>query len=437
MKESAETPLDSSTTSEHPHVNFANLSPAAQSSKSGSPKDSRGSPNGHSSGPEALPTISISIGVPPKPVSNANAKRATKDSEYNEQHRSECVRAAKDIALSVLAALVILSVIVSSIIVSIKLGNAEPRVSAQSGGLRLVINQCITVTGSLIHEANSSSKNSSATVLFERVPYALPARRWHLAQAIDSDSVCYRRATEAPIQQCLHFDSSRNEYSGSDDCLIATVQSTQRAMNKSSNLLPLLLVFSSEFYCKPSELRTPPSLVSQLDAVLFVAATRVGLTGYMTWDASRFDFEHAQGIEPLHSNVALSDAIAALRFVKAYASRFGASANDVVLAARGASASDLLVLLSAKLKSQPSWTASQFYKALWLSSPSMHFVNMREADDNAARRTASVLARSACGSRASDRIGCLRNLTHAELAQLTRQLLQYEPELFSGMFFNF
>ena len=196
---------------------------------------------------------------------------------------------------------------------------------------------------------------------FRGIPFALPPvgdRRWRTAQIIEGIDDCWNGTLKAHNSSELCTQRLGNgTIIGDEDCLYLDVVTPHVRYD---NPLPVIVMIGAESLTGPSPgVLRPSARYSRSHDVIFVRPNfRLGVFGFLALDLLTKDtYPHSSG------NYALSDVIAALKWIKLNIAHFGGDPKSVTLLGHRAGGTLVSALVTSK-------KAQDLYTRAWVSSAS-------------------------------------------------------------------
>lgn len=196
---------------------------------------------------------------------------------------------------------------------------------------------------------------------FRGIPYALPPlgeRRWKPAQIIEGIDDCWNGTLKAHNSSEVCIQTLGNgTMIGEEDCLYLDIITPHVRYD---NPLPVIVMIGAESLTGPSPgILRPTSRYSRSHDVIFVRPNfRLGAFGFLSLEALTKDtYPHTSG------NYALTDIIAALKWIKLNIAHFGGDVKSVTLLGHKAGGTLVSALVTSK-------KAEGLYTRAWVSSSS-------------------------------------------------------------------
>lgn len=228
---------------------------------------------------------------------------------------------------------------------------------------------------------------------FRGIPFALPPvgdRRWKAAQIIEGIDDCWNGTLKAHNSSELCTQRLGNgTIVGDEDCLYLDVVTPHVRYD---NPLPVIVMIGAESLTGPSPgVLRPSARYSRSHDVIFVRPNfRLGAFGFLALDALTQDtYPHSSG------NYALSDIIAALKWIKLNIAHFGGDPKSVTLLGHRAGGTLVSALVTSK-------KAQDLYTRAWVSSASAILPGKPLAESE--KRNQEIMQAMECQD-----VDCLRN----------------------------
>lgn len=234
---------------------------------------------------------------------------------------------------------------------------------------------------------------------FRGIPYAVPPvadNRWRPAQVIDNIENCWNGTFLAHNSTSMCLQTSANgTVVGTEDCLTLDVITPHVRYD---NPLPVVVLIGSESVLgdSPSRLRPSKRYARARDVVFVRPNFRMGVFGFLALD------ELSKSAHPPRSgNYALSDIIAALKWIQLNIANFGGDAKSVTLFGHRTGATLVTALTTSPL-------AKDLYTRAWVTSGSAQFPGLPLPEYE--KMNKDFLLQSKCTT-----AECLRNATNKDL----------------------
>ncbi|XP_065362501.1 neurotactin [Calliphora vicina] len=238
---------------------------------------------------------------------------------------------------------------------------------------------------------------------FRGIPYALPPvgdRRWRPAQIIEGIDDCWNGTLKAHNSSELCTQRLGNgTIIGDEDCLYLDVVTPHVRYD---NPLPVIVMIGADSLTGPSPgILRPSARYSRSHDVIFVRPNfRLGTFGFLALDALTKDtYPHSSG------NYALTDIIAALKWIKLNIAHFGGDPKSVTLLGHRAGGTLVSALVTSK-------KAEDLYTRAWVSSASAILPGKVLAESE--KRNQEIMQEIDCQD-----VACLRNTTAEKLWDAT------------------
>ncbi|XP_046807466.1 neurotactin [Lucilia cuprina] len=238
---------------------------------------------------------------------------------------------------------------------------------------------------------------------FRGIPYALPPvgdRRWRPAQIIEGIDDCWNGTLKAHNSSELCTQRLGNgTVVGDEDCLYLDVVTPHVRYD---NPLPVIVMIGAESLTGPSPgVLRPSARYSRSHDVIFVRPNfRLGAFGFLALEALTKDtYPHTSG------NYALSDIIAALKWIKLNIAHFGGDPKSVTLLGHRAGGTLVSALVTSK-------KAEDLYTRAWVSSASA--ILPGKALTESEKRNQEIMQAIECQD-----VDCLRSTTAEKIWDAT------------------
>ncbi|XP_004927921.2 neurotactin isoform X1 [Bombyx mori] len=237
---------------------------------------------------------------------------------------------------------------------------------------------------------------------FYSIPYAVPPikeKRFTYAQPLNNLSLCWNETYQChvPGPLCVQF-LENGTITGEEDCLTLDIMTPHVRYDSP---LPVVVLIGANTLAGGISPAQPSALYARTEEVIFVRPNfRLGSFGFLSLNIlSKSKYPHTSG------NYALSDLLAALRWIHLNINHFGGDPEMVTLLGHRAGAT-----LTAALTTVSG--AHKLYTRVWLSSPSVIFPG--EVLEQSQKNNEQFRQMSKCND-----ADCLRRVSKEELLALT------------------
>lgn len=238
---------------------------------------------------------------------------------------------------------------------------------------------------------------------FRGIPYATPPlaeNRWHPAELIDNIDYCWNGTFKAhnATPSCWQIYSN-NSLDGVEDCLTLDVITPHVRYD---NPLPVVVLIGADSFTghSPGKLRPSARYARARDIVFVRPNFRLGIFGFLSLK------QLSQSVHPPTSgNYALSDLIAALKWISMNIVHFGGDPNSVTLFGHKAGATLVTALMSSN-------KTKGLYSRAWISSGGARFPGRPLSDSE--KNNTPYLTKVNCTD-----ADCLRNKEDEDLLEAT------------------